>query len=59
MNIEIKYVYREANKCADMLVKIGHRLPLGLVFYDRLTPYIFVGSFVDFVEHYNPCFVIV
>ena len=37
LNIEIRHLYREANKCADMLTKIGHRLSLGPTFYDRLS----------------------
>ena len=32
-NMEISLIYREANICAVMLAKFGHRLPLGITFY--------------------------
>ena len=40
LNIEICLIYKEANKCADRLVKFCCSLHIDLSFFNRLSTYI-------------------
>ena len=49
--MELSHIYREANRCIDGLAKLGHRLPLGISFFDRLPACISLDFLADCVGH--------
>ena len=50
-NVEINHSFREANRYANSLAKYGHRIPIGISFFDRAPTSIFLDLLVDSSGH--------
>ena len=50
-NVEINQSFREANRCADSLIKYGHRIPIGISFFDRAPACISLDLLADSSGH--------
>ena len=46
-NMEVRLVYREVNKCANKLARVGHKLHMGLTFNDNLPACISIEYLAD------------
>ena len=54
VNEELCLIYREANRCADRLARVSHKIPVGMSFFDRLPSCISLEFLADSLGIYCP-----
>ena len=53
-NVELCLIYCEVNRYVDRLARVGHRLPMGMSFFDSLPPLISLDFLADAYDTYCP-----
>ena len=49
--VELRIIFREANRCADCLAKFAHKLPRGITFFDGVPNCVSLAYLVDSLDH--------